>query len=78
MELQNGIHTLVIQSVEPEGTEWGISFTDHNPEAKDYFEMPNAEKAFRLRKYLAELAEYTPISFNNPISFPSNKFSGVE
>ena len=76
--LQNGIHVLVIEDVELEGSEWGISFTNHNPEAKDYFEMPNKETAFRLKKYLAELTEYTPISFDNPLSRPVNELAGVE
>jgi len=43
---------LVIESVEKDGTEWGISFTNHNPDAKDYFEMPNKETAFRMKEYL--------------------------
>lgn len=33
-------------------TEWGISFTCNNPEAKDYFKMPDSETAFRLKKRL--------------------------
>lgn len=32
--------------------EWGLSFTNHNPEDADYFIMPNAETAFRLKEYL--------------------------
>lgn len=46
------MQTLVIESVEKEFTEWGISFTDPNPEAKDYFKMPDAETSFRLKSYL--------------------------
>lgn len=42
----------IIETVEKEGTEWGISFTDHNPEPKDYFKMPDKETAFRLKEYL--------------------------
>lgn len=76
--LQNGINVIVIESVESDGTEWGISFTNSNPDAKDYFEMPNKETAFRLRTYLAELTEYTPIPFDNPLSRPVNKLAGVE
>jgi len=49
--MQN-INVIVIESIEPEGTEWGISFTNPNPEAKDYFKMPNMETAFRLKEYL--------------------------
>ena len=49
--MQN-INIIVIESVESEGTEWGISFTNPNPEAKDYFQMPNKETAFRLKDYL--------------------------
>lgn len=73
--LQNGINILVIESVESEGTEWGISFTNPNPEAKDYFEMPNKETAFRLKDYLAV---YAPIPFDKPFSRPVNKLAGIE
>jgi len=33
-------------------TEFGISFTGINPEAKDYFKMADEETAIRLKKYL--------------------------
>jgi hypothetical protein len=45
---------LVIENIEKEGTEWGISFTDQNPKPEDYFEMPDKETAFRLADYLNE------------------------
>lgn len=43
----------VIESVEKDGTEWGISFTDNNPDPKDYFKMPDKETAFRLKEKLS-------------------------
>ena len=45
----------VIENIEENGTEWGISFTSPNPEAKDYFKMLDKETAFRLKKYLENL-----------------------
>lgn len=49
-----------IQVIETPGylepTEWGISFTCNNPEAKDYFKMPDEETAFRLKKRLEDVA----------------------
>ena len=40
---------LVIENVGADGTEWGISFTDFNPEDKDYFKMTDKDTAFRLK-----------------------------
>lgn len=52
-------------------SEVGLSFSDYNPSAEDFFEMP-LETAIRLRARL--LAEMSPISLNVPIDFsPSNK-----
>lgn len=42
----------VIETHEETGVEWGISFTDSNPEEKDYFVMPDEQTAFRLKEYL--------------------------
>ncbi len=47
--------TIVIESHDNEGCEWGLSFTESNPEPKDYFKMPDKETAFRLRDYLNEM-----------------------
>lgn len=52
----------VIESVEENGTEWGISFTNNNPEAKDYFKMPDKETAFRLQRYIGNIEGY-PLGF---------------
>lgn len=43
---------LVIESYDQGTEEWGISFTDHNPEAEDYFKMTDKQTAFRLKEYL--------------------------
>ncbi len=67
--------TIVIESYENEIHEWGISFTNSNPEARDYFPMPDKETAYRLQKYLAEAA---PIAGNKPICSPGNEFAWVE
>ena len=62
---------IVIEEYDKEGdVEWGISFTNPNPEAKDYFKMPDSQTAFRLKDYLTQMA---PISFDVPISFPPNE-----
>ena len=65
------IPIIVIEEYDKEGdVEWGISFTNPNPEAKDYFKMPDSETAFRLKDYLTVNA---PFSFNNPIGSPTDK-----
>jgi len=53
------IFTIVTESYENGICEWGLSFTNSNPDQKDYFPMPDKETAYRLHKYLAE---YAPIS----------------
>ncbi len=53
------INTIVIESHENDICEYGLSFTNSNPEQKDYFPMLNKETAYKLQKYLAE---YAPIS----------------
>lgn len=59
---------LVLEEVTEKGSEWGISFTDHNPEAKDYFKMPDAETAQRLKSYLAEYASQQAQASTPPVS----------
>lgn len=44
--------TIVIESHEENGVEWGISSNGSNPESKDYFKMPDKETAFRLSNLL--------------------------
>lgn len=46
------MNTLIIETVDSNGTEWGISFTNYNPEPEDYFKMPNSDSAFALQKKL--------------------------
>lgn len=55
------VNLVVIESVDADGTEWGISFTDNNPKEEDYFKMPDKETAFRLKE---RLAVCSPISFD--------------
>ena len=43
---------IVIETVNENSIEWGVSFTNHNPESKDYFKMPDKETAFRLKEYM--------------------------
>jgi len=40
--------TLVIETVNSEGTEWGISFNGPNPLPTEYFKMASQHDAFRL------------------------------
>lgn len=39
-------------------TEWGISFTCNNPEAKDYLKTPDKETAFRYKRIFEAIEEY--------------------
>lgn len=65
------MNTQVIEDVQADGSsEWYLSFTDSNPEAKDCFQMIDSQTAFRLKDYLTVNA---PISFNPPISSPIDK-----
>lgn len=47
------MNTIVIRDPS-EPQEWGVSFTNSNPEEKDFFPMPDEATALRLQKYLAE------------------------
>ena len=62
--------TVVIEEHTPDGVEWGLSFTDNNPEPEHYFKMPDKETAFRLKDYLAV---YAPVTNNEPVGLPPNK-----
>ena len=46
------IKAIVIETAEAEGTEWGVSVTSENPEAKDYFACENEERAYALAALL--------------------------
>jgi hypothetical protein len=61
------MESLVLESIEEHGTEWGISITDPNPTPEHYFKMPDKETAFRVQELLTKL---TPISLNYPIGIP--------
>lgn len=49
---------VVIETITESGTEWGVSLTSENPEAKDYFACQNKERALAL----ALLLENQPAS----------------
>lgn len=49
------MNIILIESVEAEGTEWGLSFTDTNPKPKDYLKMPDKETAINTKKILSRL-----------------------
>lgn len=68
---------LVLEEVTEKGSEWGISFTDHNPEAKDYFKMPDAETAQRLKSYLAEYASQQAQESIPPVSAREDVFNEI-
>lgn len=61
---------IVIRTEQENETEWGISFSNHNPESKDYFKMTDETTAFRLRDYLTV---NSPISCDSPVSLPVNE-----
>ena len=42
----------VIESLDENGTEWIISLTDSNPEAKDCFVVADSTEAFRVKEML--------------------------
>lgn len=67
----NKFTLIPIQEItEGESDIWGISVTDHNPKEEDFFEMPK----YTVFKLIEFLTKNSPISFNSPISRPSNKF----
>jgi nicotinic acid phosphoribosyltransferase len=64
------MNPVVIRTEQENETEWGISFSNHNPESKDYFKMLDEITAFRLRDYLtanessnSKVAEFTKVDF---------------
>jgi len=61
----------VIETHHLDGLEFGLSFTCCNPEAEDYYQMPNSETAYRLQQRL--LTEFAPIPGNKPISRPCDE-----
>ena len=67
----NNMALVVIEDIQEDGSsEWILSFTNSNPEAKDCFQMIDSQTAFRLKDYLTVNA---PTSFNPPISSPIDK-----
>lgn len=46
------MNVLVLESHEEDGVKWGVSFTDHNPELKDYVECATKEDAFKLKRLI--------------------------
>jgi hypothetical protein len=53
--------SLIIETPTEYGTEWGVSFTSHNPEPYDYVECATYKDAERLHVYLVGLTEQTAI-----------------
>jgi len=53
----------VIESVEAEDTEWGISLSGYNPKPEDYFALKDEDTAFRLKE---RLTEPSPLASDRP------------
>ena len=69
------LQLIPISNVLEDGSiEWGVSFSTHNPEEKDFVEMPK-ESVFKL---IEILTKNSPVTFNSPISIPSNKVRRVK
>lgn len=49
-------HIIVLEIPCDNRTEWGISFTSHNPQDNDYFECLNKDEAFRLAARIEQFA----------------------
>ena len=43
---------IVIETVDKQGTEWGVSIAGPNPEPKDYFKCESEERAYALKELL--------------------------
>ena len=70
---KNKTSLVVIESYDKEkNVEWGLSFEGHNPSDVNYFKMLNKDEAFRLQNKLS--AKYPPVTFDDPIRCPSDKF----
>lgn len=46
----------VTESVDDNGTEWGISLTDNNPTAENWFQVSSPEEALRVKNMLEKWA----------------------
>ena len=44
--------TIVIETPNENGVEWGLSFTDHNPKEEDYFKCESEKDAYKLQKLI--------------------------
>lgn len=69
------IKVVVIETIEANKIEWGISFTDSNPKEEDYFIGVDKATAFRLKE---QLPMYAPISFDKPLGNPIDKLFRVK
>ena len=49
------METLLIESHESDGVEWGISFTTPNPEPEEYVACKTRDDALRLQKILKHI-----------------------
>jgi alpha-D-ribose 1-methylphosphonate 5-triphosphate diphosphatase PhnM len=49
------MNTLIIETHNKKGVEWGISLTDHNPTIENYIGCDNYESALRLQKLLSKM-----------------------
>ena len=45
-------YTVVIE--DPETNEWGLSFSSHNPEEKDYVAVASEADAYKLKKLIED------------------------
>lgn len=53
--------SVIIEIPTNDKTEWGVSFTSHNPEPHDYVECASYKDAERLHVYLLGINEQTAI-----------------
>jgi hypothetical protein len=50
------MNSIIIETHDVDGVEWGISLTDHNPLPDDYIGVKDYDTANRLKNLLAKLS----------------------
>lgn len=69
------LQLIPISNVLEDGSiEWGISFSNFNPDDKDFVIMPK-DSVFKL---IEILTKNSPVAFNSPVSIPCNKVRRVK
>ena len=63
------MNTLIVETFNEDGSEWGVSFTNHNPELKDYIACKSYKDAEKLQEKLKYVVCGMACSNEEPYGF---------